>query len=287
MRVLLSALMLALSLLTAARAEAPPAKFEIPNSEVHTIQSEILGRTYHLYIKKPSGYERPENSDQRYPVIYLNDGPYTFQVASGVTRLPMNAGEFEKAILVGVSFAKGEKPQASRTRDLTPSVDEDWALATGGAAEYFQFLKSEAIPFVENNFRADPKRRVLSGQSFGGLFGAWVLLTEPEAFHAYILTSPSLWFDEKIIFDMEQAYASKHDDLNATVFLATGEHETPISETRMDLVGDQAVFAARLRSRNYPGLMLRDEIVPNGLHETTFPVGFIRAMQWLFHVHDE
>jgi len=272
-------------------AEAQPAleerqAFEIPRSEVHEIRSEKLGRTYDLYIKLPPGYGKPENASERYPVIYLNDGPYTFQVASGVTRLPLIMGEFEKVILVGISFAKGEGGQASRSRDLTPWEIEGAEYKHGGARDYFEFIRTEVIGYVETNFRADPARRVLSGQSYGGLFGAWVLLTAPETFNAYILTSPSLWSKDKAIFDLEKAYAEKHDDLPATVYFATGERETfPYYKTH-DMLKQQSEFAAQLRARGYSSLVIRNETIPDGLHVTTFPVGFTRAMQWLFHVHE-
>ncbi len=273
--------------LVLAGARAASAGFEIPNSEIHTISSQELSRTYQIFVKTPRGYSDPQNAATTYPVIYLNDGPYTFQVASGVTHLPMNFGQFEKAILVGISFADGENGMDSRVRDYTPSVDKDWRRETGGAAAYFDFMKSSILPFVETTYRADPDRRVLSGQSLGGLFGAYVLFTEPDVFSDYILTSPSLWFDDKHIFALEEDYAASHADLRARVYFATGAHEAKGQETRHDLVGDQTVLAERLRARGYPGLAVRDEIIPDSLHETTFPIGFTRAMLWMFRAKAE
>ncbi|MDO3381133.1 hypothetical protein [Gilvimarinus algae] len=79
-----------------AKAEAPA--FEIPHSFVHTLTSSDLGRSYDIYVKVPARYHNEENRQKYYPVIYLNDGPYTFQVASGVTHLPMNMGKLEQAL---------------------------------------------------------------------------------------------------------------------------------------------------------------------------------------------
>ena len=266
---------------------AVAAGFVIPNSETHEIKSEILSRSYDVYVKTPRGYDDPENAGKKYPVIYLNDGPYTFQVASGVTRIPINSGKFEGVILVGMSFAQGEKPMASRTRDLTPTVAEGWNNETGGAEKYLSFLRDEVFPFVETSYRADAERRVLSGLSFGGLFGVYVLVTAPETFDAYILTSPSLWFDQKVMFAMEEAYAANNKDMKAKVYMATGDQERPHLATINDLVADQNEFAARLRSRSYPSLILRDEIIPDALHETAFPIGFTRGAQWLFYKGEE
>ena len=70
-------------------AQPPPAMpaFQIERSFVQTLKSAALDRSYDVYVKLPEGYDRPENARRKYPVMYLNDGPYTFQVASGVTRV--------------------------------------------------------------------------------------------------------------------------------------------------------------------------------------------------------
>lgn len=259
-----------------------PAKFEIPRSEVHELHSTALGRTYELYIKKPSGYDEPEHQEQVYPVIYLLDGHDTFQVASGATQLPMRAGKIENAILVGISFAQGEDAIRSRIRDLTPHVDESWPFETGGAPAYLEFIEQEVFAHVETNFRGDPEARTLAGHSLGGLFGAWVLVTRPELFDQYILASPSLWFFDKIIFDLEEIYAQNHDELRAQVYFATGSLERPGVSSRDDMVGDQQEFVDQLRARGYGGLDIRDEIIPEASHVMTFPIGFTHGIHWLF-----
>ncbi len=35
------------------------------------------------------------------------------------------------------------------------------------------------------------------------------------------------------------------------------------------------------------GLVIKDEIIHGAIHETTFPVGFIRGMDWLFSTRVE
>lgn len=271
---------------TVSLAETKPTApaFEIPNSAVHTIESKILDRTYDIFVKTPADYDSEAAAKKHYPVIYLNDGPYTFQVASGATHLPMNVGKLEQALLVGISFAHGENGMDSRVRDLTPTEDKTWTrYQTGGGPAYLEFMEKEVFPFIEKHYRADPSRRTLAGQSLGGSFGAWVLLTRPELFESYILTSSSLWFHDHNILDFEQRYAEKHKDLKARVYFAVGEYENPEHRnTRNDMVGHQQAFVAKLRSRNYPGLVIKDDVISESLHETTFPIGFTRGIRWLF-----
>ncbi len=280
---LLAVCLAAAGIQPAAANEAGPPRFEMPRSEVRTIASKRLERTYDLYVKLPPGYESSRNGERRYPVIYLNDASYAFQTAAGVTQMPMNLGGLEHAILIGISYAKGERGMASRSRDLTPtSLGPGARYAHGGARDYLTFLRDEVIPFIEANYRADPARRTLVGQSYGGLFGAYAFLSEPDLFSGYILTSPSLWFDNKVIFEFEEAFAASNEALKARVYFAVGETETPsVNGGRHDMVGDQKRFTDTLRNRGYAGLEIMDEVIPGATHQSTFPIGLTQGMMWL------
>ncbi|WP_444931730.1 alpha/beta hydrolase [Microbulbifer sp. SSSA002] len=252
--------------------------FELSSSQIYTVDSEVLKRKYDLYVKLPSGYLTDRN--KAYPVIYLNDGPHTFKVASGVTHFR----SMDKAIVVAISFAHGENGQFSRVRDLTPAVDSGWRrYTTGGAEDYLKFIEKEIIPFIERSFRVDPRRRILSGHSLGGSFGAWVLLTKPQLFSSYILSSPSLWFKDEMIFELEDKYASRHNSLPVNVYIATGALETPeAGGMRKDMVDGHKRFFARLQSRNYRGLKLNGEVVNGADHFSTFPVGLAKGLRWIY-----
>ena len=252
--------------------------FEVKNSEVFTISSPALGRKYDIYIKVPYDYSDKENEKKKYPVLYLNDGPHTFKVASGVTHFQ----SMDKAIVVGIAFAHGEDGQFSRVRDLTPEEDKSWkSYKTGGAADYLAFIENEVFSFVEKEYRADPKKRILAGHSLGGSFGTWVFLAKPELFSSYILTSPSFWWKNDAIFETEEVYASNNKQLKINVFYATGSLETPENGMKEMVKGHQK-FVSRLLSRNYIGLNLQDEIVQGTDHYSTFPVGLAKGLRWIY-----
>lgn len=256
-------------------AVAEDRSFEIANSKVVTIDSKVLGKKYDLYIKVPRSYLLEENKSKKYPVLYLNDGPYTFKVAAGVTHMQ----HMNNVIVVGIAFAHGENGQFSRIRDLTPVVDKSWKkYTTGGANKYLEFIETEVFQYIEQKYRVNTEQRILSGQSLGGSFGAWVLLTKPELFSTYILTSPSLWFKNDWIFELENKYAENNKSLKANVFMATGALETLDNGMTEDMVGGHLKFANRLRSRNYQGLKLEDEVVKGTDHYSTFPVGLSKGL---------
>jgi predicted alpha/beta superfamily hydrolase len=253
--------------------------FLIKNSEIITIKSKVLGRKYDLNIKLPRHYFKSENKSKKYPVLYLNDAPHTFKVAAGVTHFP----SMDKAIVVGISFAHGENGQYSRVRDLTPEIDESWTnYKTGGAPKYLEFIEHEVFAFIETNYRIDINQRILSGHSLGGSFGAWVLLTKPELFSSYILTSPSFWYKNDWIFDVEEKYFKNNTSLNAKVYIATGALETLENGMRNDMVTGHVKFLKRLHSRNYQGMSLKDEIVEGTDHSSTFPVGLAKGLMFIY-----
>lgn len=260
--------------------------FEIENSAVIPIRAKASGRDYEIFVKTPPGYDKSENLGRRYPVLYLTDGLYTFQVASGLSRVPFSQGLFKEFVIVGLSWAKGDPPADSRRRDLTPWRDPQVKGETGGGPAHFAFLKDEVMPLVERRYRVDPTNRTLAGQSYGGIFGLWIVFHAPETFQNYILTSPSIWFASKQALKDEATYAAGHKDLKARIYLTTGSREHPgaggCPGCEHDLVGDQALLAEALKSRNYPGLSVRTGLAEDGFHETTFPIGLMRGMQWLY-----
>ncbi|WP_277983973.1 alpha/beta hydrolase [Sphingomonas faeni] len=263
---------------------SPAHPFAIEDSEVFPIHSRA-GHIYDIYVKTPPGYNDPENSNHAYPIVYLTDGAYTFQVASGVARLPFNQGRFDKFIIVGLSGAKGQDAASSRRRDLTPWPDSDVEGITGGGPAYLDFIKTQAIPLVEQRYRADPKRRTLIGQSYGGLFTLWIALTEPTIFENYIATSPSLWFGRERLLRMAPTLLKQPSNLKSRIYIATGSREHPQPDgcdCEHDLAAAQTRYSEILRRKHDPNLKLRDQIIAETYHETTFPVGLTLGLQWLF-----
>jgi uncharacterized protein len=255
----------------------------IPRSLLFPIRSTTLNRTYDVHVKLPPQYDEAEQASIRYPVLYLNDATYNFQVAAGITHLPMNAQTIENVIVVAIGYSHGDSGDDSRTRDYTPTENAAFRKQTGGARSYLQFIEWEIIPLIESQFRADPKRRAYAGHSLGGLFGAYVLLKKPQLFRHYILSSPSFWFDSHVIEKIEQAYADSHRDLDASVYVAIGGLEQPrTGKVRYDMVQDVLDFETRLASHRYPSLMLRAVVIDGANHETAFPTALMNGILWHF-----
>jgi predicted alpha/beta superfamily hydrolase len=260
------------------------APYVLKGTQVWTVPDPVSGRDYEVFVSLPASYET--SPDRRYPVVYVTDADYAFPIIRQIARrVNLDGPVIEEFILVGLSYARGDNPTASRNRDYTPTPNgprRASSIVHGGGPAYRTYLKTQALPFIENRFRADPARRVLLGHSYGGLLGAQVLFTEPELFSGYVLGSPSFWFDQGHIGRMEAAYARDHRDLKADVFMYIGGWEVPGPDRRnttdTDMVGDVRRMEATLKGRNYPGLTVQSVVLTDEDHLTVAPVGFTRAL---------
>ena len=239
----------------------------------------ISKRTYPLFIKLPKSYAK--NTDRRYPVLYLTDANYAFQLVSGATRYPMNANKMAEAIIVGISYAKGSKRDSSRVRDYTPTLSSAWQQQTGGAQQHMEFIEKIIFKYISQKYRTDITNRTFIGNSLGGLFGSYILLTKPELFKNYILGSPSYWFDNQVIFRLEAAVAPKITNINANVFISIGERESKDQESLYDMVNDAKRFYQKMLNWQQTNLKAKILIISEANHQTAFPTTAIQGLHWI------
>jgi predicted alpha/beta superfamily hydrolase len=289
-----------LSFSASAQSLTPPTdpsvpKYTIDDTEVRTIRSTALEREYRVFVALPESYAR--EPQRRYPVVYVTDANYAFPLLRAISRRVGDHGNgLEDFILVGLAYANGDTPEYSRRRDYTPSVGGDPKAksdmpdrkpAFGEAERYRVFLRDEVLPFVARHYRTDEARRTFAGHSFGGLLGAHILLTEPAMFERYVLTSPSLWWDGKLLLRRAKEYVAAHDALPAKVFMAIGGYETvkpgssdPRYYRTMDMVADMRAFEATLKSRRYANFSIVSTVLADEDHLTVFPSALTRALAW-------
>lgn len=271
----------------------PP--YALSNTQVREIRSDRLGRRYPLLVSLPRDYAT--SGSKRYPVLFITDVNYAFPLVRSIGAMVGDKGAgLEDFLLVGLGYADGDSPPYSRRRDYTPTrngprdaaPDESGRPPLHGEAEaYRRFVAEEVFPFVEANYRADSARRIFAGHSYGALFGAHVLLTEPAMFERYVLSSPSLWFDQRVMFERERRYAATHADLPAKVFLSIGSYETvapksgdPRYSRTRDMIADLRAFETQLKARRYPGLQIESIVVPGEDHLSAYPVAITRGLRW-------
>ena len=249
---------------------------EIPRSKVIELVESLTERTYPLFIKLPRSYK--SNKDKSYPVIYLMDAWYSFQIASGATRFPMNSGAMEEAIIVGLSYSKGSKGASSRVRDYTPVKATNWKLETGNAEGHAKFIRNTVFPYIKTNYRTKPSERTFVGNSLGGLFGAYILFEYPDMFGSYILGSPSVWFNKNHILD---ARVTK-SEFPIKVYLSVGSLEQPEFGEGKDMVTGAMNLAKKIKTQTGEQTLLEFRIIEGAKHATAFPTTLIQGLDWIY-----
>lgn len=167
-------------------------------------QSRILNETRDIYIYLPEFYS--DELEEGYPILYMTDGQNIFSNENmdrpswdlDVTadRL-IRQGVIEPIIIVGVAHG------LDRDDEYTPTFDS--RENTGGYADiYLEFLIQELMPRIMEEFNVshEVSDTAVCGSSLGGLFSIYAMIEYNDVFGKIGAVSPSLWWDDKVIFDM-------------------------------------------------------------------------------------
>jgi hypothetical protein len=262
--------------------------YAVPNTEVIALRSKQTGAAYELFVALPSDYAK---SKQSYPVVYMLDADYSFALVRNIVQHFVERENLPPMILVAIAYPGAAIDRATyrmnRTRDYTPAYAPDggygaeYQKVSGGGPKFRAFIAKELIPLIERRYRTDGEDRTVIGHSYGGLFGTYVLLTEPALFKRYILISPSLWYSNRIALTMEEAAAASGIKPDARVFFAVGSQENQPANNRA-MVDDLTELVEKLRSRNNPRLALRYRIYDGETHNSIFPGAVTRGLLTVF-----
>ena len=162
-----------------------------------SLHSKVMEEERPFMVYFPPSYEATTES---YPVIFLLDGDvHRFKGFVGVLESLSTetlGNQVQEAIVIAI-------PNINRARDLTPSRLNEWTFKgrvldsfsqTGNASQFQDFLENELIPQIDNSYRTSGKR-LLVGESFGGLFAANALLSSSTLFSDYLIIDPTALWD--------------------------------------------------------------------------------------------
>ena len=249
--------------------------------EIHS--TSVEGEIYPIDVVLPDEYD----STQRYPVLYFTDWWFSSEAGPQFYKRIRFAGEMEPIIIVGIG-TEGDMNdwRLERWRDLTPTSlpESDYSDSiapgsrgnSGGAANFLGFIKNELIPLVESKYACDTLNRGFLGYSLGGLFGAYVLVSEPQLFHKYLLGSPTVRYDDFIMVEkLKETPPDSYASVEA-VFISVGEEESG------DYLKGFADIRDLMNKKKVPGLKVESYIVPGEGHLLASTPALIKGLKFLY-----
>lgn len=235
------------------------------------IDSEIIGRPYHIFIMLPDGYD--QSAEEFYPTIYVLDGGALFPLLSSYYRHLNFGEEIPDAIIVGISYGSASFEDGNyRATDYTAKSSERdyW----GGAEKFQRFLSDELLPLIERTYRSRADRRVIFGQSIGGQFVLYTALTMPDLFWGHIASNPALHRNLPFFLQTYGKAASAGEQ--SKLFVASGSLDDPrFREPALEWIehwSNKDDNPWQLKTMNLDGHS----------HMSAPPASFRQGMTWLF-----
>jgi predicted alpha/beta superfamily hydrolase len=155
---------------------------------------------------------------------------------------------------------------------------------SGRAPEFLAFIEEEVKPFVASRYPVEGNG-ALFGCSLGGLFALYALLSRPGSFDHYIAGSPSIWWGDAMLFDLEERMAASTRDVAATLFMGVGSLEEGAGIPGVDafrFITNVREMASRLESRGYPSLKVVTRVFDDEGHTSVPPVVLTRGLRAAF-----
>jgi len=233
---------------------------------IEEIQSKELNEKRILNIYLPEGYNPAEAT--KYPVIYLLDGSADedFIHISGLVQF--NSFEWinqvPKSIVVGIATV-------DRRRDFTfpTTVENDKTRfpTTGHSDQFIAFIEKELQPFIDKKYKTTESKTII-GQSLGGLLETEILLKKPSLFNKYVIVSPSLWWDNGSLLNVDSEILKKNFDQKTEIYIAVGkEGLTPTKIPRVMEV-DANLLAEKVKFSKSKNIKVYFDYFPEENHGT-------------------
>jgi predicted alpha/beta superfamily hydrolase len=243
--------------------------YTMPSTQMWDMTSDG-GDIYRIFVSFPGEGEPPAGG---YPVLYVLDGNAMF-AGFAETRRIMEYDDGGKAIVVGVGYPTDKAYDVRRLKDFTssgpppqPWRDEFAKLPSGGRDMFLDFLTGMLRSEIGKRYKINLDRQALFGHSLGGLLAVHALFKRPDAFHAVIAASPTLFWHEREMLLEERDFASRLQAGEITkvsrLMVVAGELE----ETAVER-WDAEAFVKRMEPLSAYGLRTRSEIYAGEGHVT-------------------
>ena len=270
--------------------KTPETPVTVSRSSQYHLASKINGRDYRVMVSTPFKFDPAA----AYPVVYVLDANVFFGTVTDAVHFMSFAKEMAPAIVVGVAYPTDDLTAWVRERrlDLTPtplSKPSD-AGPSGGGDAFLRVIEEEVKPLIRSRFKIDDARQTLFGMSFGGLAALRMMFRHPTAFSAYIVASPSIWWDNKTVLADEGAFSKRVQtgELNLKVILTSARDEQyhgsdpkllAEAQAGARMVDNASELASRLAALNTEKLKLSRIIFEDEVHNSVPHAAISRGLR--------
>jgi len=264
---------------TASDPKADSSPVIVARSAQFLLTSKVNGRAYRIMVSTPFMFD-PTHA---YPVVYVLDANVFFGTVTDAVQFLSFAKNLTPAIVVGIGYPTDDLNVWVKERrlDLTPtsSPKPTDAGPSGGGDAFLRVIEEEVKPLIRSRYKIDDARQTLFGMSLGGLAALRSLFRNPTAYSAYIVASPSIWWDDKAVLVDEAAFSRRvlagELQLNVIVTSARDEqyHGTDpklLAEAQSGsrMVDNASELATRLGALNPGKLKISRVIFDDEIHNT-------------------
>jgi predicted alpha/beta superfamily hydrolase len=179
-------------------------------TEQVVVHSKVLDEDRPINIVLPTD----QLQDARYPVVVLLDGENPF-AHWAIEQMHMKKPGL---IIVGVE-------NVNRTRDMFANPVRKEPNPGGGAGQFLEFLVSELLPYIDESYPSNGYH-VLSGQSNSALFTLYAMCRAPDAFDAFLASSPMIGWDWDLIREETTDLFKDRDSFPKVLYMNHGESDS-------------------------------------------------------------
>jgi enterochelin esterase family protein len=151
--------------------DGTPGSFE--GLDLHTLDAGALPYEHEVLVYTPPGYDA--DTARTYPVAYFQDGRdyAAFAHVPRVLDWLVARGAMEPVVAVFIDPPNRHRPEA-------PNRVTEYGMDDA----YVSFVADEVVPFVDACYRTDPSpaRRLVVGDSYGGLIATYLAFRRPDVF---------------------------------------------------------------------------------------------------------
>ncbi|MGJ3234031.1 alpha/beta hydrolase [Marivirga sp.] len=219
--------------------------------------------------------------DKTYPLLVLTDDFYSFDLSVGIFTAMWIFNQVEEVIVVGIDYTKRNFVEAQRARitEMTPTFAKE-IENSGQAKDFASFLDANLIPYMDRNYTIDADDKAFYGHSIGGLFGVYLAIEYPDLFEKLIIGSPSLFWDNKIIFEsLKEEEKWKDSDLDIVTFVGASESE--------NMIANWKEWKAIIENSSAENINIHSEIFEDRGHAGTTVDGLYEGIRYLYGVRKE